>query len=425
MTNLTWIFLLTVLLSTAVRAWLSARQAHAVSSHRARVPEPFSGAVTLEEHQKAADYTLARVRLSQIDMLLDAAVLLLLTLSGGIDFIDRQWRGVHIAPRWQGVAVILSVFLLLGLINLPLSLWRTFSIEARFGFNRMTPKLFVIDMLKGMAIGLALGVPVLWTVLYLMDSAGRGWWLYAWVLWMLFGLALSWAWPTLIAPLFNKFTPLKDQELEARIRALLARCRFSSAGVFVMDGSARSAHGNAYFTGMGRSKRIVFFDTLISRLSGAEIEAVLAHELGHYSLHHVRKHLLASFVFSLIGLAILGLLAAWPPFYAALGVTQASSHAALLLFLLCSSPFLYFLTPFGTAWSRRHEFEADEFAFKNADAEQLVAALVKLYKDNATTLTPDSLHSRFYDSHPPALERIRFLQQLLATKALTPRTFTS
>lgn len=411
---LTWAFLFAVVLSTAARWWLAARQAHAVQTYRPQVPEPFRDVISLADHQKAADYSLAKARLARIDMLIDAAVLLWLTLGGGISLLDRWWQALPLTERWHGVAVILSVFLLMGVIDLPLSIWRTFRLEARFGFNRTTPKTFVLDLVKGLAIGAVLGIPLLWVLLFLMDSAGSLWWLYAWAVWVAFGLLISWAWPTLIAPLFNKFTPLADRELEQRIRALLERCKFSSAGVFVMDGSARSAHGNAYFTGLGRSKRIVFFDTLMSRLSGTEIEAVLAHELGHYSLHHVRKHLLVSFAASLLGLAALGALAAWPPFYAALGVEQASAHAALLLFLLCSSPFLYFVTPLGAAWSRRHEFEADEFAFKNADAQQLITALVKLYRDNASTLTPDRLHSKFYDSHPPALERILFLRQLLA-----------
>lgn len=414
MQTLTWLFLSAVILSTAMRWWLTTRQARAVSAHRDRVPEPFRDSVGLADHQKAADYTLAKVRLARVDMLLDGALLLLLTLGGGISLLDRWWNAAPLTNRWHGVAVILSIFLFMGAANLPLSLWQTFRLEARFGFNRTTPRTFVLDLIKGLIIGALLGIPLLWIILLLMDSAGSLWWLYAWGVWAAFGLLISWAWPTLIAPLFNKFTPLADRDLEQRIRALLARCKFSSAGVFVMDGSARSAHGNAYFTGLGRSKRIVFFDTLLSRLDGAEIEAVLAHELGHYSLHHVRKHLLVSFATSLAGLFVLGILAAWPPFYDALGVDRPSAHAALLLFMLCSSPFLYFLTPVGAAWSRRHEFEADEFAFRNADAGQLITALVKLYRDNASTLTPDPLHSKFYDSHPPALQRIGFLQRLLA-----------
>lgn len=412
MPTLIWIFLIAVLFSTVLRGWLSLRQARAVHAHRERVPEPFSATIGLDDHRKAADYTVAQVRLAQVDLVLDTVLLLLLTLGGGIGLIDASWRALDWPSRWHGVAVIMSVFLLMGAVNLPISLWRTFRIEARFGFNRMTPGLFVLDLLKGTAIAMALGIPLLWVILALMESAGGLWWLYAWAVWVAFGVLMSWAWPTFIAPLFNKFTPLADRELDQRIRALLARCKFSTAGVFVMNGSVRSAHGNAYFTGLGRHKRIVFFDTLLSRLSYSEIEAVLAHELGHYRLHHIRKHLVVSALTSLAGFAALGALTAWPGFYAALGVAP-SPHAALLLFLLCSSPFLYFVTPLGAAWSRRHEFEADEFASKHADSQELVTALVKLYRDNATTLTPDRWHSRFYDSHPPALERIRFLQQLV------------
>jgi STE24 endopeptidase len=284
----------------------------------------------------------------------------------------------------------------------------------------MTPGLFMLDLLKGLLLGAALGLPLLWVVLKLMQSAGSLWWLYAWAVWLGFSLLISWAWPIFIAPLFNKFSPLADAALAERISQLLNRCKFSSAGVFVMDGSARSTHGNAYFTGLGRNKRIVFFDTLVSRLSPSEIEAVLAHELGHYSLHHIRKGLILSSVLTLVAFAVLGFLANWPGFYTALGVQQPSAHTALLLFMLASSPFMFFFTPLGAAWSRKHEFEADTFASEHANARELVNALVKLYRDNANTLTPDPVHSRFYDSHPPALERIAFLESLLA--AQTART---
>ena len=304
------------------------------------------------------------------------------------------------------------------LIDLPLSWYRSFRIEARFGFNRMTLKTFCLDLVKGLLIGAALGLPLLWVVLSLMTSAGQWWWLYAWAVWLAFSLIISWAWPIFIAPLFNKFSPLKDADLADRIAQLLKRCQFSSAGIFVMDGSSRSTHGNAYFTGIGRNKRIVFFDTLVERLSPTEIEAVLAHELGHYSLHHIRKGLILSSVLSLVGFAVLGYLAQWPSFYSALGVDQPSTHAALLLFMLASGPFLFFFTPIGSAWSRKHEFEADTFASTHADAKELITALIKLYRDNASTLTPDTVHSKFYDSHPPALERIAFLKSL--SKAQDP-----
>lgn len=420
MPALSILFLFAVIASTALRLWLTQRQMRSVTQHRAAVPAPFVGSIELAEHQKAADYTLTRGKLGQIDTLLGAIVLLLVTLGGGIERLNSWWQTIALPAPWHGVAVIASLLLLMSIIDLPLSWIRTFRIEARFGFNRMTPGMFVLDLLKGLALGAVLGLPLLWVVLKLMNSAGPLWWLYAWAVWLGFSLLISWAWPIFIAPLFNKFVPLKDAALAERISQLLQRCNFSSAGVFVMDGSARSTHGNAYFTGLGRNKRIVFFDTLMERLSPTEIEAVLAHELGHYSLHHIRKGLILSSVLSLVAFAVLGYLANWPGFYTALGVSQPSTHAALLLFMLASGPFMFFFTPLGAAWSRKHEFEADTFASQHADARELITALVKLYRDNANTLTPDAVHSRFYDSHPPALQRIGFLESLLATRAARP-----
>lgn len=417
---LTILFLFAVIASTVLRLWLTQRQMRTVSARRDSVPTPFADSIELAEHQKAADYTLARARLGQVDTLLGAFVLLVVTLGGGIAVLDAWWRGAALPDPWHGVAVIASLLLLMSMIDLPLSWIRTFRIETRFGFNRMTPSMYVVDLLKGLLLGAVLGLPLLWVILTLMNSAGPMWWLYAWAVWLGFSLLISWAWPIFIAPLFNKFVPLQDAALADRISQLLQRCQFSSAGVFVMDGSARSTHGNAYFTGLGRNKRIVFFDTLMGRLSPPEIEAVLAHELGHYSLHHIRKGLILSSVLTLAGFAVLGYLANWPGFYAALGVDEPSTHAALLLFMLASGPFLFFFTPLGAAWSRKHEFEADTFAAQHADARELITALVKLYRDNASTLTPDPLHSRFYDSHPPALERISFLESLLAAKAARP-----
>jgi STE24 endopeptidase len=308
--------------------------------------------------------------------------------------------------------VVLSTVLVTSAINLPMSIYRTFGIEAKFGFNRTTIGLFIGDLLKGLAVSLALGGPLIFIILYLMDRSGSLWWLYAWVVWVAFTVLITWAYPTFIAPLFNKFSPLTDEALKQRTEALLARCGFSSKGVFVMDGSRRSVHGNAYFTGVGRNKRIVFFDTLIERLQAQEIEAVLAHELGHFKLHHVRSRLILSLAMGLGGLALLGALAAWPEFYSSLGVNRASAHTALLLFTIVLPAFTFFLTPLGAWWSRKHEFEADAFAAQFANARELADALVKLYRDNATTLTPDSLHSAFYDSHPPALIRIARLQSL-------------
>jgi len=408
---LTVIFILAVIGGTALQLWLSGRQVTAVASHRARVPEPFDAQISSTEHAKAADYTIATVRFRRIETVFDAAVLLALTIGGGLDAIDTLWRRTGWSQPWLGTAVIFTLLGLTGALGLPFALWRTFRLEARFGFNRLTPRLFVVDRLKSLLLAAAIGIPAVLVVLSLMERAGPTWWLWAWVLWLALMLLMSWAWPVLIAPLFNTFTPLSDAALRERIESLLRRCGFASKGVFVVDGSRRSAHGNAYFTGIGRNKRIVFFDTLLERLEPPEVEAVLAHELGHFSLKHVRKRLLVSIALSFCGLALLGWLASWPMFYTALGVSTPSTHAALLLFLLAVPPFALFLTPLTSIWSRRHEFEADAFAARTADARELVSALVKLYRDNASTLTPDPVYSAFYYSHPPALTRITRLQQ--------------
>jgi len=413
----TGLFVLLLLTSTAVRSWLNQRQVAAVLRHRDRVPEAFAAQIDLAAHQKAADYTVARAALNRWDVLLDAGIALMLTLGGGIDIIDRWWQVAGLSPAWHGTAVVLSTMLIVSAIGLPLSLWRTFGVEARFGFNRMTAGLYIADLVKGLVLSLLLGAPLIFVILYLMQQAGSLWWIYAWVVWVAFTVLITWAWPTIFAPLFNKFTPLNDETLKQRTEALLQRCGFESKGVFVMDGSRRSVHGNAYFTGVGRNKRIVFFDTLIERLQIAEVEAVLAHELGHFRLHHVRSRLILSLGMGLAGLALLGALARWPAFYSALGVSTASAHAAVLLFMFVLPAFTYFLTPLASWWSRKHEFEADEFAAQYADARQLADALVKLYRDNASTLTPDDLHSAFYDSHPPALVRIARLQSLTVPRS--------
>jgi STE24 endopeptidase len=308
--------------------------------------------------------------------------------------------------------VILSAMVLMSILALPFRLYRTFVIEERFGFNRTTPRLYAMDQLKGLLLLLVLGTPIVLLILWLMRTAGTAWWLYAWLAWLAFTLALTWAFPAFIAPLFNRFTPLADSELARRIEALLQRCGFRSKGIFVMDGSRRSSHGNAYFTGVGNAKRIVFFDTLIHALEPPEIEAVLAHELGHFRKHHVRKRLAISFALALAGFALLGWLAQQPWFYAALGA-RPSPHMALLLFMLAAPVFTFPLTPVASAFSRRHEFEADAYAVEHSDAQCLARALVKLYRDNATTLTPDPVHSRFYDSHPPAPIRVARLGSLV------------
>ena len=407
---LTVIFILAVIGGTALQLWLSGRQVTAVASHRAHVPAPFDAQISSSDHAKAADYTIATVRFRRIETVFDAAVLLALTVGGGLDAIDTLWRRTGWSQPWLGTAVILTLLCVTGALGLPFALWRTFRLEARFGFNRLTPRLFIVDRLKSLLLAGVIGIPAVLVVLSLMERAGPTWWLWAWVLWLGLMLVMSWAWPVLIAPLFNTFTPLSDAALRERIESLLQRCGFASKGVFVVDGSRRSAHGNAYFTGIGRNKRIVFFDTLLERLEPPEVEAVLAHELGHFSLRHVRKRLLVSIALSFCGLALLGWLAGWPAFYTALGVSTPSTHAALLLFLLAVPPFALFLTPLTSIWSRRHEFEADAFAARTADARELVSALVKLYRDNASTLTPDPVYSAFYYSHPPALTRIARLQ---------------
>ena len=413
----TALFVIALLSAAAVRTWLNLRQSSAVRSHRDRVPEAFASQIDLASHQKAADYTLAHAKLSRWDLLLDVIVALALTLGGGIDLIDRLWSRLDLPSVAHGTAVVLTVLFVISIVSLPLSLWRTFGIETRFGFNRMTLGLFIADLFKSLLLGALLGAPLIFVILLLMERAGEWWWVFAWVVWVAFTIFVTWAWPTFIAPLFNKFTPLPDDELKHRTEALLQRCGFSSKGVFVMDGSRRSVHGNAYFTGVGRNKRIVFFDTLVERLQVPEIEAVLAHELGHFKLHHVRARLVLSLAMGLVGLALLGVLARWPAFYSALGVSSPGPHTALLLFMFVLPAFTFFLTPLAAWWSRKHEFEADEFATQHADARQLADALVKLYRDNATTLTPDRLHSAFYDSHPPAVVRIARLQQLARERA--------
>jgi STE24 endopeptidase len=402
----TALFIAAVAAATAVELWLAARQIAAVDKHRDRIPAPFAGQLSPEDHRKAADYTIAKARLGMIGTVISAALTLALTVGGGIAALDALWRHSGWGEPWLGIAVIATVAAVIAIVGLPLSLVRTFRIEARFGFNRTTPMIFLSDLGKGLALAVLIGGPLILAVLALMDHAGRWWWLAAFGVWLAVTLLITWAWPAFIAPLFNKFSPLEDASLKGRIEDLLARCGFRSSGVFVVDGSRRSAHGNAYFTGIGRQKRIVFFDTLLKQLASSEIEAVLAHELGHFRLRHVRHRLIVSMVTMLAGFALLGWLAGKPDFYRVLGVPIPSAHAALLLFALAGPVALFFTTPVSSLWSRTHEFAADRFASQHASAQELASALVKLYRDNASTLTPDPLYSTFYYSHPPALERI-------------------
>jgi len=406
-----WVFLAALAAATLTRLWLSRRQLSHVRAHRGAVPPTFAATIPLSAHQKAADYTVAKSKLGMLDALLDAVVVLGFTLGGGVQWLAAQW-GKVLSPDsiWHGAALIVTVLVLQALIGLPLGLYRTFGIEQRFGFNRMTFRLFVVDLLKGLALAALLGLPLLIAVLWLMGAAGRYWWLWVWAVLVAFSLFMQLIIPTFIMPLFNKFSPLEDAALKDRVEALLARCGFRSRGLYVMDGSKRSAHGNAFFAGFGASKRIVLFDTLVERLDPPQVEAVLAHELGHYRLNHIKKRLAVSFASSLAGLFLLGLLVEQPWFYQGLGVELQTFPLALLLFLLVSSTFGFFLSPLASLFSRKHEFEADRYATQHAQAADLVEALVRLYKDNAATLTPDPLHSAFYDSHPPAAVRIARLR---------------
>lgn len=402
----TQIFLLGLVLGVAIQFWLLQRHRQHVAAHRQQVPKAFVDAVSLQEHQKAADYTLARTGLGRIELILGAVLLLAWTLGGGLQWLGDLWQGLDLNPLFKGTGLMISLFLIMGLLDLPLSAWRTFVLEARFGFNRTTPGRFFLDLILGGVVALILGTPLAWTVLWLMQQAGPFWWFITWTVWMGFTLFITWAYPTFIAPLFNRFEPLADDSLRERIQRLLERCGFSSKGIFVMDGSKRSSHGNAYFTGLGRSKRIVFFDTLLQSLSPEEIEAVLAHELGHFKHHHILKHMLVMALTSLGGLALLGWLYKQPWFYHAMGISQPSDATALLLFLLVIPVFAQFLQPISSYLMRRHEFEADDYATAQADGQALIQALVKLYRENASTLTPDPLYSAYHDSHPPAAVRI-------------------
>jgi STE24 endopeptidase len=409
---LTWMFLAALAAETATRLWLASRQIDAVIAHRNRVPEAFQGQIALADQQKAADYTIARVRLGRWATVAESLIKVGFTLGGGLAAVDAWMRHVAGTEPWHGCLVILTVFLMLQLLGLPFTLWRTFRIEARFGFNRISPRLFAADLAKRLLLGLVFVAPLALVTLWLMDRMGTWWWVWAWLVYVGTMVIVTWAAPRFIAPLFNRFTAITDATLKERVEALLQRCGYEAGGgVFVMDGSRRSAHGNAYFTGIGRNKRIVFFDTLLARIDLAEIEAVLAHELGHFRLNHVRQRMITALLSALAALALLGWLARVPEYYNAFAVPE-NSAMALLLFALTIPAFAFFTTPIESWWSRRQELAADEFAAKYADAGNLVTALVKLYRDNATTLTPDRVHSAFYDSHPSAVERIARLQQL-------------
>ncbi len=406
--TLTLAFLLVANLLT--KLWLSGRQVRHVAQHRAQVPSAFAHTISLEAHQKAADYTLAKARIGVTDLGLDAITLMAWTLLGGLDLLNQvtlDWLGEGMG---QQVALVVSFILIGGLIGLPLSLYQTFVIEQRFGFNNTTPKLWLSDMLKGLLVGMVLGLPILWLVLWLMQAGGTWWWLYTWATLVVYQLFVMWIAPNVIMPLFNKFTPLEDATLKDRVTALMTRSGFTAKGFFVMDGSRRSAHSNAFFTGFGDAKRVVFFDTLLAQLNGDEMEAVLAHELGHFKHRHILKMMATSFATSLAGLALLGWVSQQIWFYTGLGVMPNlggnNSALALLLFLLVLPLFTFFVSPLSARRSRKFEFEADAYAVANSDRQALSSALLKLYKDNASTLTPDPWYVAFYYSHPPASQRL-------------------
>lgn len=409
MQEFTVIFLAGLGLSVLAQLYLARRQILHVRKHRDSVPTMFRDRVTLELHQRAADYTAVKTRFARLELLYDTLVLLVLTLGGGLSAIDGFWRGFAWGPIATGVTVIISVLLVVGVLALPLTLYEKFGIEVRFGFNRITPTLFVSDTLKEGLLLVLLGTPLAALVLWLMDHSGPTWWLQVWLVWLAFTFFMMWAFPAFIAPLFNTFQPLQDHDLVRRIQALLAKCGFQSEGVFVMDGSRRSTHGNAYFTGVGNKKRIVFYDTLLRSLDNDEIEAVLAHELGHFRRKHIAKRMILLGAMSLAGLAVLGWLIGQSWFFSGLGVTEPSTYGALLLFLLVAPVFGTYLQPLTAYFMRKHEFEADDFAATQTGAGNLVRALVKLYEENANTLTPDPLYSAFHDSHPPAPIRVAHL----------------
>lgn len=418
------IFVVAVAVTLALRLWLAARQIAYVRAHRVATPLPFASRIDDAAHRKAADYTIAKQRFGMLESVVDTAVLLALTEGGVLGWLVVATEGLALPTIVRDVLLLVAVAAIAGIVSLPFSWWRTFRIEERFGFNRTTLATWIADLAKGLAVGAALGVPLAFIVLWLMRGAGVYWWIFVWIAWMTFQLLVLVLYPTVIAPLFNRFSPLPAGAARERVERLLARCGFTASGLFVMDGSKRSGHGNAYFTGFGRAKRVVFFDTLLARLAPEEIEAVLAHELGHFRLRHVVKRVVWSAVFSLALLALLAWLARAPWFYAGLGIpgdvvaiALARPGVALALFMLALPVFTFVLAPLAAAYSRRHEFEADAFAAAHASGTALVAALIKLYEDNAATLTPDPLHSAFYDSHPPAAIRVARLSALSASGA--------
>jgi len=411
----TTVFLSFLAASVLVRLWLSQRQIRHIRAHRNHVPAAFADRISLEDHQRAADYSCSKLRVGRVMLGWETLWLLLWTLGGGINLVDQWYSGLGFTTLVTGIGVIFTLTLISSILDLPFSLYHTFVVEERFGFNKTTLSIWFVDLLKTTLLIALLGVPLLAAILWLMNQAGEHWWIYAWLLWMGFSLTMIWAYPAFIAPLFNKFSQLENSSLRTRIEDLLGRCGFQSRGVYVVDGSRRSSHGNAYFTGFGKNKRIVFYDTLLESLSEDEVEAVLAHELGHFKRKHINKSLLLSAAISAVGFALLAWFMRSEWFYSSLGVETVSTHAALILFMMIMPAFTYFISPLFSALSRKHEFEADEFAHSNSDYKALISALVSMYRDNASTLTPDPLHSMFYDSHPPASIRINHLENIASS----------
>jgi len=410
MITFTLIFLTALFISAAIDIWLNQRQLGSIAEHRHAVPARFEENISLESHQKAADYTSTKIKVGTWAGFYSLALLLVWTLGGGLDLLDEYVRSLAWSPLTTGVVFILAFALLGSLLDLPFSIYSTFVVEQKFGFNKMTAKLFISDMFKQTLLMAVIAAPLIWVILWLMQTAGTMWWLWAWAVWVGFSILMMWLYPTFIAPLFNKFEPMKDLELKAAIEALLTRCGFESNGLFQMDGSKRSSHGNAYFTGFGKTKRIVFYDTLLEQLSTNETLAVLAHELGHFKRNHIKKRMLVTFSIFLAGFALMGWLAEQAWFYEGLGVSQTSNYVLLILFMLAMPAFTFALSPIMSMYSRKHEFEADDYAKEHAEAADLISALVKMYDDNASTLTPDTLYSAWHDSHPPAPVRIAHLE---------------
>jgi len=409
MHSFTILFLAMLALALVIRLWLSHRQISHIRAHRASVPEAFQGKIELDDHQKAADYTITKTRFSRLPAIYEAGLLLIWTLGGGLEWLEQTVTTAGLNPILTGIAVMLAFMLISSLLEMPFSIYSTFVIEERFGFNRTTVRTFITDLIKGGILAVMLGVPLLYVILWLMEKSGELWWVYTWIVWTTFSLMIMWIYPTLIAPIFNKFEPLEEGDTLERINNLLQRCGFSSNGIFVIDGSKRSSHGNAYFSGFGRNKRIVFFDTLLKMLNDDQLEAVLAHELGHFKKKHIIKSMLISIATAFIALALLAWLMKNEWFYTALGISTPSTYMALLLFALVLPVFTFVLHPVLSLLSRKNEFEADAFAAEQTRADHLIQALVGLYKENASTLTPDPLYSAFYDSHPPAPVRIAHL----------------